>query len=116
MADRQRVIDQVIETRRALDLLLSQPGVDQKRIAFVGHDYGAMYGSILAAADKRVKSFILIAGIGSFSDWSLRYWLAKTSDSNKAAYRKSLSEVDPITNIARAREWLSRHLRLDMAR
>jgi hypothetical protein len=39
--DRQRVIDETIEVRRALDLLLSSPKVDRKRIAFVGHDYGA---------------------------------------------------------------------------
>jgi dienelactone hydrolase len=103
VADRQRVIDQTIDVRRSLDLLLSQPGVNAKRVAFVGHDYGAMYGSILASVDKRVKNYNLIAGIGSFSDWSLRYWLAKDSDGSKEAYRKSLSEVDPMTHIARAK-------------
>lgn len=102
-ADRKRVIDQTIDARRGLDLLLAQPGVDRKRIAYVGHDYGAMYGAILASVDNRVKNYILIAGISSFSDWSLRYWLAKTSDDGKAVYRKSLSEVDPITHIARAK-------------
>jgi dienelactone hydrolase len=100
--DRQRVIDETIEVRRALDLLISQPGVDRKRIAFVGHDYGAMYGAITAAVDKRVKTYILIAGIGSFSNWSLDYWLKAIPEAEKEAYRQALKPIDPITQIPRA--------------
>ncbi|HEX8138259.1 MAG TPA: hypothetical protein VF544_11760 [Pyrinomonadaceae bacterium] len=100
--DRQRVIDETIEVRRALDLLLAQPGVDARRIAYVGHDYGAMYGSIMAGVDKRVKTYILMAPIGSFSYWSLAYWLRKMDDPFKAAYREALNPVDPITHIQRA--------------
>ena len=70
------VIDQTIEVRRALDLLLSQPQVDAKRLAFVGHDYGAIFGGIVAGVEKRVKACVLMAGMGNFSDWSLRpsFW------------------------------------------
>ena len=100
--DRQRVIDETIELRRALDLLLLQPQVDRQRIGFVGHDYGAMYGAIAAGVDKRVKAYILIAGIGSFSNWSLDYWLKAIPDADKEAYRQALKPIDPITQIARA--------------
>lgn len=100
--DRKRVIEETIEVRRALDLLLSQPKVDRKRIGYVGHDYGAMYGANVAAVDKRVKAYVLMAPIGSFSDWSLAYWLAKTDASKKEAYRLAMKEVDPFTNISRA--------------
>ena len=100
--DRQRVIDETIEVRRALDLLLSQPEVDPKRIGYVGHDYGAMYGAIAASVDKRVKTYILIAGIGSFSNWSLDYWLKAIPEPDKEAYRQALKPIDPITQIARA--------------
>ena len=100
--DRQRVIDETIEVRRALDLLISQPRVDRQRIGFVGHDYGAMYGAITAAVDKRVKTYILIAGIGSFSNWSLDYWLKAIPAPDKEAYRKALKPIDPITQIMRA--------------
>jgi hypothetical protein len=37
------------------------------------NDYGAMYGAILAGVESRVKA-VLIAGMGSFADWSLKYW------------------------------------------
>lgn len=101
--DRQRVVDETIEVRRALDLLLSRPGVDRRRIGYVGHDYGAMYGAIAAGVDKRVKTYVLIAGIGSFSNWSLDYWLEAAPAPAKEAYRQALKPVDPITQIAHAR-------------
>lgn len=101
LTDRQRVIDESIEVRRALDFLLSQPGVDPKRIAYVGHDYGAMYGAIVGGVDKRVKTYILMAPIGSWSDWSLAYWLAKAPENDKEAYRKALERVDPIHYVSR---------------
>ena len=101
--DRQRVIDETIEVRRALDLLISRPRVDRRRIGYVGHDYGAMYGAINAGVDKRVKSYILIAGIGSFSNWSLDYWLKAAAAPAKEAYRLALIPIDPITRIAHAK-------------
>lgn len=101
--DRQRVIDETIEVRRSLDLLLAQKEVDRKRIAYVGHDYGAMYGAIMSGVDKRVKAYIFMAPIGSFSYWSLAYWLRKRDDAFKESYRKSLNAVDPLGQISRAR-------------
>jgi dienelactone hydrolase len=100
--DAQRVADEAIEVRRALDQLLSQPQVDKKRIAFVGHDYGAMYGSVTAAVDKRVKTYVLIAGTGSFSDWSLEYWLKAKPAEFKKSYREAFSELDPHVLISHA--------------
>src|SRR5512146_499115 len=36
--------EEVVNLRRFMDLLLSQPGVDVSRFACVGHDFGGMYG------------------------------------------------------------------------
>lgn len=99
--DRQRVIDETIEVRRALDLLLSQPRVNRKRIGYVGHDYGAMYGAILAGVEKRVRGYVFIAGMGSFSDWSLRYWTEPVKKGVET-YRSGMNAVDPINYISRA--------------
>ncbi len=99
--DRKQVIDQTIDLRRALDILLMQPGVDKDRIAFIGHDYGAMFGSLLTGIEKRVKASVLVTGMGNFGDWSLKYW-KKPSLEGAESYRKSLTPVDPIGYISRA--------------
>lgn len=53
---------QVIDFRRGLDLLLARGVVDPARIAFVGHSYNGHTGGILAAVEKRIGSFVLMAG------------------------------------------------------
>ena len=96
--DRQQIIDQTIEVRRAVDLLLSQSKVDKRRIGFVGHDYGSMFGALVSGVDKRLKTFIFVAGMGSFSDWSLKYW-SGPSKNGAEAYKQALRDVDPIAYV-----------------
>ena len=52
---------QVIDLRRAVDLLLIRRDVDRKRIAYVGHSWSAHVGAILAGVDNRICCFILMA-------------------------------------------------------
>ena len=54
---------QVIDFRRGVDLLLTRSEIDPKRLAFVGHSYNAHTGGILAAVEKRIGSFVLMAGV-----------------------------------------------------
>lgn len=63
-------IRQVIALRRALDLLLSQPGVDKSRIGLVGHDYGGMYSMMMAGVDQRLKAQVYAAVVPSLNDWA----------------------------------------------
>ena len=60
----------VIDARRGLDLLLSRPDVDPKRVAYVGHSLGATWGGALAGVDKRVNAVVLMGGLPSISDFS----------------------------------------------
>jgi dienelactone hydrolase len=55
-------LQQVIDVRRAVDLLLSRRDVDPRRIAFVGHSYNAGVGALLSGLDRRFKAFVLMAG------------------------------------------------------
>src|SRR3954469_1732624 len=63
--DYRRSVQQVRDLRRALDVLAppsrsAPPGrqaaapLDPTRLAYVGHDFGAMYGTLAAAVDPRV--------------------------------------------------------------
>jgi dienelactone hydrolase len=60
----QRVTDlvqQVIDMRRGVDLLVARKDVDAKRLAYVGHSYNAVVGAFLAGMERRFKSFVLMA-------------------------------------------------------
>ena len=84
-------IAQVIDLRRALDVLLAQPGVDPSRLAYVGHDFGAMYGAVLSGIDPRPRYYVLMAGTATFSEW---YLLGK-KPADIDAYSKTMAVLDP---------------------
>ena len=63
-------IKQVIALRRAMDLLLAQPGVDRARVGLVGHDYGGMYSMMMAGVDQRAKAYVYVAVVPSLNDWA----------------------------------------------
>ncbi len=63
----------VIELRRAIDILVSQPNVDPERMAYVGHDFGAMVGGTLAGVDDRLKGYVLMAGAPRYWPWTIRW-------------------------------------------
>ena len=89
---------QVRELRQALDLLLSRPGVDADNLAFVGHDFGAMYGVVMGAADPRPKGYILMAGTPRFPDWYLYY--PNLEGGPRQNFIDSFRGIDPITQVS----------------
>lgn len=60
------MVQQVIDIRRGVDLLLARKDVDRKRLAYVGHSYNASVGAIVSGVERRFKAFVLMAG--SMSD------------------------------------------------
>ena len=88
--DYENSIRQVVELRRALDLLVSQSNVDKTRIGFVGHDYGAMYGMLMAGVDQRVNTFVFIAATQSLNDWAF----LGPQPKSKAAYLKQNADLE----------------------
>jgi cephalosporin-C deacetylase-like acetyl esterase len=99
-ADYEMSVGIVKELRRALDVLMAQPRVDPTRVALVGHDFGAMYGAAVAAADPRVKAAALQAGTSTFSHWFL--YGPPMEAAKKEAFIAQLKPIDPTTQIAKA--------------
>lgn len=85
--------------RRALDVLLAQPGIDRARVALVGHDFGAMWGALAAADDPRVTHLVYMAGTRSFSDWYL--FTPKKEGADKDAFIARMAPLDPIAALAK---------------
>jgi dienelactone hydrolase len=100
--DFQNSVNQAKELRRALDVLLSRPGVDAGRVALVGHDYGAMFGALVGAVDARPKAYVLIAGAGRFSDWYLFGSSTGTPEGEaRERFRAQLARIDPVSVVGR---------------
>jgi dienelactone hydrolase len=92
--DQASYAGQVVALRRALDLLIAQPGVDPARVAMVGHDYGGMHGAILAGVDRRAKTQVIVAATASFLDWAFFYGKAPVSKETYLKQHESLSICD----------------------
>lgn len=70
--ERERELYQqtVLDLRRCIDFLESSAKISQEKIGFVGQNYGAALGAVLAGVDKRIKAYVLIAGIPNLA----RFW------------------------------------------
>jgi dienelactone hydrolase len=66
--DREAYIQAIVDLRRAIDLLESNSKVDRSRIAYVGHSYGAQWGAIISATDRRLRTAVLMGGVGKQKD------------------------------------------------
>lgn len=99
--DVQNSIAQARELRRAVRMLGAQPHVERSRMALVGHDYGAMFGSIVAAVEPDIKSAVLIAGVPTFASWyEFGSSTGVPTGEDLVRYRAELARIDPGTALA----------------
>jgi dienelactone hydrolase len=108
--DRKTRINAVLEMRRAIDLLLTRSDVDPNRVAYVGHSFGAQWGAILTAVDRRIKATVLMAGAAEEADLILRSdnpsivdLRARLPKGQLETYVSALQDVDAIGYIRLAR-------------
>jgi dienelactone hydrolase len=95
--DLQNSTEEIVNIRRAMDLLLSQPNVDAKRFAYVGHDFGGMYGVLAGSLDRRPTYYVVMAATPRFPDWYL--YGPKLEGEAREAFIRQMTKVDPITHI-----------------
>ena len=98
--DYDDVVAQVSTLRAALDRLAAIPGVDRSRIAYVGHDFGAMDGALLLAVDPRPRFAVLMTPTLSFWEWDL----LGAQPADRAAYVARMSDFDLPPWLARGRQ------------
>jgi fermentation-respiration switch protein FrsA (DUF1100 family) len=101
--DRERDVEnsvaQVNELRRALDLLFAEVGAATP-VAYAGHDFGAMFGAILAGVDRRPVAYALQAGTSTFSHWYL--YGPKMEEPARSQFVEKLKAIDPVTHVGKA--------------
>jgi dienelactone hydrolase len=83
-----------------LNWLIAKGYVSASRIAVVGHDYGAMYGALLADADTRVHTAVLATPDATWGHWFVKYWLGFTG-SRAARYKALFTSLQPVRHVAR---------------
>lgn len=95
--DLQNSVEEIVNLRRAMDLILSQPGVDAGRFALVGHDFGGMYGVVAGSVDQRPTGYVVMAATPRFPDWYL--YSPKLEGIAREEFIRQFSPLDPITHI-----------------
>ena len=99
----------IIDLRRAFDVLMARSDVDPKRIAYVGHSFGAQFGAVLAGVDRRMTTAILIAGTPTMGAIYLESQQPAIAELRKAAGEDAMkhevevmSQLDGIRFVPRA--------------
>jgi dienelactone hydrolase len=97
--ERRLFVADVVAVRRAVDLLRRRPDVDPGRIGLVGWSYGARVGAVLAGVEPRIRCFVLISGGAT----PVSAYVAQAPAALRAEVRRTLTAIDPLRWIARAR-------------
>jgi dienelactone hydrolase len=84
----------------SLNWLIARRYVNRSRIAVVGHDYGAMYGALLANSDSRVHTAVLATPDATWGHWFVKYWLGFTGK-RAARYDALFASLQPVRHVSR---------------
>ena len=112
LRDRDAFVQNVVDLRRAIDVLAARPELDAERIGLVGFSYGGGLAGILAAIEPRLDAVVVMSGPGRITDFLRRQgaaWVAAAPASRRAARRTQLTRylarmraVDAVPYVGRA--------------
>jgi dienelactone hydrolase len=91
---------QLAAFRACLHWLAARSYVDRARTAVVGHDYGAMYGALLANSDPAVHAAVLATPDATWGHWFVKYWLGFTGQ-RAAKYKALFAGLQPVRHVSR---------------
>jgi dienelactone hydrolase len=92
--DLQSAIARVVDLGAGLDVLKKEGG--DVPVGFVGHDYGAMFGSLLVL-DGRPDAYVLMAPDATFANWFVKYLLGGRGSASD--YQAAFAPLDPVSNV-----------------
>jgi hypothetical protein len=85
-----------------VDLLLSRPHMDRHHIAYVGHSFDAHAGAILAGVERRITTFVLMAGsyadeqmVRNAKDGDIAKWKSQLGPDKVDEYFREYAWDDP---------------------
>jgi len=99
----------IVNHRRAVDLLVSLPQVDAKRVGVIGHSLGGHNSLFIAAFDPRLKAVVTSCGFtafrryynGNLTGWSHKGYMPRIAEVyGKDPARMPFDFVDVLTAIA----------------
>lgn len=104
--DRAEQIQLVVDLRRAMDLLVARPGVDQNAIGFLGWGYGASIGGLFAGVEPRLAASVLESGDGGlvshFTALGDASPLAALTPAARSAWIAAMDPIEPIYYVGNA--------------
>ncbi|GEM_PF-3788311 len=104
--DQAEQIQLVVDLRRAMDLLVARPGVDQNAIGFLGSSYGASIGGLFAGVEPRVAASVLESGDGGlvshFATLGDASPLASLTPAARAAWIAAMDPIEPLYFVGNA--------------
>lgn len=98
--DRIATARQGTRIKDAVDFLLETPGIDPKRVAYVGHDFGGMVGATLAGTERRVGFWAIQAATPRWHEWYLLGRKLEGAERERVA--AEMAATDPIRMVAAA--------------
>jgi dienelactone hydrolase len=104
--DRDEQIQLIVDLRKAVDLLVARPDVDQNAIGFLGWGYGASMGGLFAGVEPRLAASVLESGDGGrvshFATLGDASPLAALSPAARAAWIAEMDPIEPIYFVGNA--------------
>ncbi|PYX06210.1 MAG: hypothetical protein DMG88_19185 [Acidobacteria bacterium] len=99
--DLANTLQYAAQLRSYFRYLLAEAKPRADKVAFVGHDFGAMYGALLLQRENAIRHAVMMAAVPDFADWFLLE--RKLRDSDARQYRQRISTVAPSRYLGCAR-------------
>jgi dienelactone hydrolase len=89
------LIQNIVDLRRGVDLLLARPDIDPNRLGFYAASFGAITGGVLAGLEHRIQAYVLMSCPASFNDAQVerRLKVSRTMPKEEFARSTAIMEI-----------------------